>query len=622
MLSPQMTEVEVRFWEGKKITHIEGTFKDFLQTLDGEIPRELRALTTLIDISEDPISRKFLSGSSEPSESLQTFLQRDVDYVHKDIKLMTQDPIIFYKGYCADWSPIILEYDVKRSIVDNFLSEVFLIEDTERIEKSDFHLLKGFAGSGKSIVLRRIAWEASITFNKLCLYLNQSSYPEYDPLKELYRKTKERIFLFIDPIGDNVSTVNDFISKAREDNLPLTIIGAERFNEWNRIKEELEPLVTHNYELKNLSKKEINELIILLTKHNSLGHLEILSDEERMKALEVQAGRQLLVALYEATSGRLFGEIILDEYNSITSLRAQNLYLTVSVLHRLGEPVRAGLISRVHNIPFTQFKERLFDPLEFIVFSRWNPYIRDNEYLSRHSIIAEMVFERVLVDPQDRYDEYIRLITSLDVDYNSDFEAFKRIMNARELIKLFPDPQMIRQLYITAHERVLSDPMLLQQEAIFEMEASDGSFEKAAELLQKAYDMAPHNKPIAHSLSVLAHKIGNESSNSLERNKNYQKSKKIASELISKGDITSHAYHTYIKVSLDELRHLIEEDDETMIERKIKDIEKVISNSQQTFPNDSYLLDVEAEFEEIIENNEKALISLEKAFENNPRAHM
>jgi len=187
--------------------------------------------------------------------------------------------------------------------------------------------------------------------------------------------------------------------------------------------------------------------------------------------LQIKAGRQLLVALYEATSGRLFGDIILDEYNSITSLRAKILYLTVSVLHRLGEPVRAGLISRVHKIPFTQFREKLFDPLEFIVFTRWNTYIRDYEYRSRHPIIAEMVFERILVDAEDRYDEYLRIITSLDVDYTSDFGAFKRIMNAKELMRLFRDPQMIRQLYQSAHKRVKNNPMLLQQEAIFEMEA-------------------------------------------------------------------------------------------------------------------------------------------------------
>jgi len=250
ILSPQMTDAEVRFWEGKRITYIKSTFENLLTTLDAMIPSDMRVLSTMIDISEDPISRKYTSGSSDLSESLQTFLSRDVEFVHKDIKPQQLEAKDFYKGFCIDWSPIIYEYDVKRSIVDNILSEVFLIEESERIENTDFHLLEGFAGSGKSITLRRIAWDASVTFNKLCLFVNQSSFPEYEPLKELYRKTQERIFLFIDPVSDYVMVINDFITKARKDKLPITIIGAERFNDWNNIKDELDPLVTHYYELK------------------------------------------------------------------------------------------------------------------------------------------------------------------------------------------------------------------------------------------------------------------------------------------------------------------------------------------------------------------------------------
>ncbi|MCH7515666.1 MAG: VCBS repeat-containing protein [Bacteroidetes bacterium] len=50
-----------------------------------------------------------------------------------------------------------------------------------------------------------------------------------------------------------------------------------------------------------------------------------------------------------------------------------------------------------------------------------------------------MVFEKVLKDTQDRYDEYSRLINSLDTDYTADFDAFKGIMNAKQLILLFRD---------------------------------------------------------------------------------------------------------------------------------------------------------------------------------------
>jgi hypothetical protein len=97
--------------------------------------------------------------------------------------------------------------------------------------------------------------------------------------------------------------------------------------------------------------------------------LERLNPDERRKELEEHAGRQLLVALHEATLGIPFETIPVDEYHHITPFEAQRLYQTVCVLNRLNVPVRAGLIARVHGIPFEEFKHRFFAPLEHVVFA-------------------------------------------------------------------------------------------------------------------------------------------------------------------------------------------------------------------------------------------------------------
>ena len=129
---------------------------------------------------------------------------------------------------------------------------------------------------------------------------------------------------------------------------------------------------------------------------DSLGYLKSLPHEKQVEQLSKRAGRELLVALHEATLGKPFSEIILDEYNSIPSLQARSLYITVSMLHRLGVGVRAGLISRVHGISFSAFKEKLFEPLEYIVFAKKHDPISDYLYQTRHPHIADMVFEEVL----------------------------------------------------------------------------------------------------------------------------------------------------------------------------------------------------------------------------------
>ncbi len=621
IVTPNITSAEAKFWEGRKITHIPLSFKDFINELDSSIPSTFRVLSAFRDKPESPIN-KYLNIPKDVSisESLSTLLGRDVEHVHKEFKTEKAEPKAFYKGYFVDWSPIAENLDVKRSLTDTVLAEVILASEEERRETCEFFVIKGHAGSGKSVILKRIAWEAAVQFDKLCLFVKQASFIDFEPISELYRLSRERIFLFIDPVTECAEIIEDFIPMARKEKIPLTIISGERTNQWNISCTHLDAYVTGTYDVPYLNEKEIEELIYLLTKHKSLGHLNGKSVEEQKEELGKRAGRQLLVALHEATMGKPFSDIVFDEYNSISSQRARSLYLTVCVFNRLNIPVRAGLVSRIHGIPFSEFEARLFKPLESIVFAKMNNLIKDFEYRTRHSHIAEIVFERVLVDARDRFDEYIRIINAVDIDYSADRDGFKGITNYRELMSLFRDPQMVRQIYQAARGREAENPMLLQQEALFEMHSTNGNLEKASDLLQRAYKQAPFNKALAHSLSELALKKAESSSSDVEKSKYLQEAKKISAELIAKGTVTAHPYHTLIKAELIELEELITTGDDVSIERKTKDIEKSISSIVQTFPDDSFIRDIEARFCELINEHNQALKALERAFAANKRS--
>ena len=621
IVAPHITPQEQRFWESRRFTCIKSTFSDFIKQIDTVIEVPFRNLAAL------KIERKHLffddfcpSVDARPSESLMTLLNRDTEYINKRYKSKMVDPKAFYKGYIIDWSPIIDELDVRRSMTDNIISETILSNEEDRSESVELFLIKGHAGAGKSVLLKRIAWEAAVPFDKICLAVKTTGLPEYEPLLELYNICKQRIFLFIDPFSKFVDIITKFVIRARKDNLPLTIIGAERNNVWNSECEDLKSFLTDSYEVRYLHENEIENLINLLTKHNSLGYLERLDHEARKEALAKRAGRQLLVALHEATLGKPFGEIVFDEYKSISSTVAKSLYLTVCIMHRLGISTRAGLISRVHGIPFKMFKEELFEPLEFIVFAREDRIIGDFMYQSRHSLIADLVFEKVLTNAQDRYDEYVRVISALDVSYNTDREAFIGLLKAKPLIELFNDPQMIRQIYDIGKERDSDNPFLMQQEAIFEMNSPGGSLDKASSILQKAHKMAPHIRSISHSLSELALKKSERASSSIEKKQYRQQAKTIAVQLTHNSSIKSHPTHTLLKIGIDELTDSITSDDEPTLQRKIKEIEQDIQKSIQLFPDDSFIFDAEARFSALINKCPRAVESLKKAFSLNKRS--
>ena len=274
IVTPHMTQPEVRFWETKKITHIQMDFKSFITELNSSIPERTRVLSTLSDGSKPAIyNRLNITADIGVSESLATFLTRDVEHIHRDFKTEPPDPKSFYKGYFIDWSPIASNLDVRRTFTDSIIAEVFLADEEERRDICEFFVIKGHAGSGKTVILKRLAWDASIEYEKLCLFAKESSFIDFEPISELYRLYKERIFLFFDPITEFADVIEEIIPKARKEKIPLTIIGAERQNEWNSECGHLEVFVNGTYEVPYLSEKEIESLIENLTKYKSLGYL-------------------------------------------------------------------------------------------------------------------------------------------------------------------------------------------------------------------------------------------------------------------------------------------------------------------------------------------------------------
>jgi tetratricopeptide (TPR) repeat protein len=60
--------------------------------------------------------------------------------------------------------------------------------------------------------------------------------------------------------------------------------------------------------------------------------------------------------------------------------------------------------------------------------------------------------------------------------------------------------------------------------------------------------------------------------------------------------------------------------DTSTIERKVKEIEEVISDASQKFPNSSFIFEIEAKFSDILNQYPQALEALKKAFSLNKRS--
>lgn len=618
MVGPDFSPAEVQYWNERKITIIPYGHETFIKIINDKISKSDRELAKLRVDSERKIYKKFATDPKDltPSESLKNFLDYETDFVHSNLSLGSSSPKAFYQGFLNSWDPIINKLDVRRIFEDRILTDLVLEDIYQEESKSYLFLIKGFAGSGKSVVLRRLAWESAVEWDKLSLYFNPNQPLRADPIIELYAYVKERIYIFIDNAIENQKSIVDLINKSTREKIPITIITTERLNALNE-QNEIINYITQDYKLAYLTDKEIDELLAKLELNNSLGHLEQQSKEKRKSELEERSGRQLLVALYEATGGRPFEDIIIDEYNSITNNEAKSLYLTISVFHRLGTKVRAGLVSRIHKIGFDSFRDKFFEPLESIVFSERDYYINDYVYSTRHPFIAQIVFEQVLKNEQERYDEYIRILKSINIDYSSDWKAFLDITNARNLNEVFNDPIRIKNIYDIAEKISPEDAKLIQQRGIYEMVSRSGNIYSAEKLLKRANSLSPDNPYISHSLAEVSLKKAESSKIAIEKTKYLENAEELCRIIIKKNRDKSYGYHTLLKIALLRFEDEIKGNSETSVEKGMKDFENILSKAKQSFPGHEFILELEARFNEILDDEPKAIKVLKAAFEAN-----
>jgi len=283
-------------------------------------------------------------------------------------------------------------------------------------------------------------------------------------------------------------------------------------------------------------------------------------------------------------------------------------------------PVRAGLVARVHGIPFDRFRERFFAPLEHVVFAQRDEVTRDYQYRARHPHIADIVFLKVLRNPEDRFDCYIRCLKALNVSYSVDWKAFWQMVRARNLLELFPDLQMVRDVFAAAGEIVGEDAHLLHQMGIYEMNRPNGDQSEASRLLNQAATLAPYDLSVKHSIAELKIKAADRSRTSLERSKLLREAADISAGLIRGERTDSYARHTLVKIQVRELAdRLAAGAPDTEIEALVKNAEGTLFDAKQEFPGDPYLLEAESRLATILKDDARAGAALSKAFNANPR---
>lgn len=626
VVNPGLDPISARYWAAKRFAICPDPFQAFLEALDARIPRSSRRLGALLGAERTPLD-VWLKTAVRPSSGLLVYLQKELCQLHKGIPTTGVLARDFYRGLTVDWGAFQQELDVRRRVSDDIILNAFL--DRTRTKPGQAFVLKGHAGSGKSVSLRRVAWDIAHLFDGFVFWLREGGLLRKEYLEELHQLTEERIYLVVDDAIPHVADALEMLGWSERAKVPVTLILGARTNEWNVHAGELERRVENEFELRDLTEREISQLLDKLGTHRALGRLEKASAEERFDHFKLSAERQLLVALHDISSEKPFEEIVLDEYRNITPAEARILYLDVCTLHRLGVGVRAGLISRISGITFEYFNRDFFRPLEHVVRTYFDYSTRDNMYRSRHRLIAEIVFREALPEAAERAAQITRLIRSMDVDYASDQAAFREMIKGRTLADLFANKRLALQIFDAAEESGASLSYIEHQRAVFETQHPQGNLDAAMEAIERAEAASDHtDRAILHTKATVLRHLALAAPQRLAREKLREQARAILQKQ-THGSRVSHPYHMTGQLLIDEIKDRLAQTGDAVpaatevlqergIAELLREAEQVISQGLQRFPGDHYLFNLEAELAKLLENEERARRALERAYEVSP----
>ncbi|MFO7603806.1 MAG: SIR2 family protein [Gammaproteobacteria bacterium] len=622
VVRPGLDDIDKRYWSSRRFIPIQSSFEEFLKYLDTTIPKDKRLLG-ILKKQESYTFSKWIASHARPSNKLTQYFSTDLEHLYPGMPMKGVEAKEFYNGTSNDWGVFEAGLDIRRKVIDDILLESVVDEPNTIVHAV---LVKGFAGSGKSVIVRRTAWEAAHDFEKFVIGIKDYSTIREDLLLELYSLINERIYIAIDNITGRIPEIIHLIEFCEREKIRITLFLSARTNEWNIYGEDLDPDINYEVEARNLSENEIEGLLDKLSQHKCLGELERLSRPEQVNAFHLTAERQLLVALHEATSGKPFEEIVYNEYLNIIPDEARILYLDICTFHRLGVPARAGLISRVSGINFEDFNAKFLKPLEHVVHVEKHPVFRDYTYRSRHQLIAEFVFQQALKNPNDKANQLIRIIKYLNVDFKTDEEAFSQILKGKYLAGIFSSKELAEQIFLAAEESNASLAHIKHQKAILELNHPNGDIYEALASIQKSEELSDGlSIPIIHTKSRILRRLANVSDKVIERDKNRRTAISLLEKVKDRAK-SSHVRSALVQIYIDDIDDRLkrmgvatsDQLTDRVITDSIKECEKEIYEGLQRFPEDEHLLTSKSRLAEVLRDKPAAIAALERAYSANP----
>jgi hypothetical protein len=457
-------------------------------------------------------------------------------------------------GNTPRWEDILNDLDAPRSISPEIFERITGLHSTT--PQIQLVAILGSAGSGKSTILRRVG--LSLAQAGVPVFLtNSEELPRPNSIARALDAIPGRVVLLFDNSEGALGFLPAIVRELRGCERPPILAVAARTNDFDRKVGRIDDgCGITEFHVPNLDEEEILAVLHVLERHHLLGRLRGMKKEARVHEFQVRAGRQILVAMREATTGRGFDEILRDEFAKLPSDEARILYLCTALATDSGYRIRKDELVGCATVRPAEALYLLDRSLRDIVLPTG---VAGDLLLLRHRRIAEFMVDEAA--PRDLLAiAYIRLLRVLagqigDRSWRSRaFGFYRGLVNHLTIYHRFAkNISTARDIYESLRENLAGDPHFWLQYGSLELEAD--VLDLAENYLAQARSLNPNDRLIRNAAGhLLLRKAIEAESKSQALKLRTEGSELLLEELLDSDAASVHCSHIYCSQRLGWIR--------------------------------------------------------------------
>lgn len=519
-------------------------------------------------------------------------------YVFDTVDELIQSNIVgneFLLGNEPVWDDILSSKVAKRECFDKLAESVNLIRSSSDV--SNFIVVTGTAGTGKSSSIMWEAFRLHAEGLKIAWLDKDYKYTKYEFKKSVLKGKYDAIFINNADIYG--ALISNFIRESIDINPRMIVVLECRSSKVDNIisSYELKGLTPSEFVIPSLKDTDIDSILNVLDRENRLGVLKGETEERRVEIFKQKCNRQLLVAMYEATTGLPFEEKITSELNQLVDID-KVVYALVSV----ATAFRFNLTKDEILIGCLKTNNETLNSIEKLARRKLILHHNNSYYKARHRVIAQKVFDEIVREGTFR--EVLKGLLFLSVSqvterqrYNSrQYRIIKTFINHKFMKRLI-SVNSARSLYSDFEEQLSWDAHYWLHRGALELEV--GNMGKAENFLNQAMSLKGDDLLIQTEWAYYLYRKAIENPKSFEAEDLVERSITMLKGIIARNiNMSAHAFHIlvsnglkWVAVGINNIREK---------EQFLQNLKKEIGTAIRTHDSDSILSELEKNLQRAI----------------------